>query len=59
MMMRKLCVYLPAFLLILLAASAHAQGGCVNSPENPTLVLGLVGSAAAAVSVTMKKLRRK
>ncbi len=26
--------------------SAHAQGGCLNSPENPTAVLFLVGSAA-------------
>ena len=25
----------------------HAQSGCVDSPENPTAVLALVGSAAA------------
>ena len=25
----------------------HAQSGCVNSPENPTAVLALVGSAGA------------
>lgn len=25
----------------------HAQGGCVNSPENPTALLAVVGSAGA------------
>lgn len=41
---------------LLLAATAvflsvtlplHAQTGCVNSPENPTAILALVGSAGA------------
>jgi len=26
---------------------AHAQTGCTDSPENPTVVLALVGSAGA------------
>jgi len=26
----------------------HAQGGCVDSPEDPTIVLGLLGSAGMA-----------
>ena len=25
----------------------HAQDGCVNSPENPTAILAVVGSAGA------------
>ncbi len=25
----------------------HAQGGCENSPENPTAILAVVGSAGA------------
>jgi len=36
-----------ATLLIVLALAvtvAHAQGGCVDSPENPTAVLGIVGA---------------
>jgi XrtJ-associated TM-motif-TM protein len=43
----------PAFLLLgfaLLLAVAlplHAQGGCDNSPENPTAILAVVGSAGA------------
>ena len=38
-------------LLFFVAAPLHAQGsgggGCVNSPENPTAVLAVVGSAGA------------
>ena len=34
-------------LLLTVTLPLHAQGGCVNSPENPTLVLALVGSAGA------------
>jgi len=32
--------------LLIAPAVAFAQGGCVDSPENPTMVLGLVGLAA-------------
>jgi XrtJ-associated TM-motif-TM protein len=28
----------------------YAQGGCIDSPENPTLVLALVGSAGALLA---------
>jgi hypothetical protein len=33
--------------VLLLPAVAAAQTGCVNSPECPTAVLGVVGAAAA------------
>lgn len=39
-----------AFLFLASAPLLHAQagpGGCINSPENPTAVLALVGSAGA------------
>ena len=26
----------------------HAQGGCVDSPEDPTVVLGILGAAGVA-----------
>lgn len=26
---------------------ARAQGGCINSPESPTVVLAMIGSAGA------------
>lgn len=52
--------------LLLLAVAAvftvalplHAQGGCVNSPENPTLVLGLVGTAGAFFASARARMRR-
>jgi hypothetical protein len=33
--------------VLLVPAVAAAQSGCVNSPECPTAVLGVVGAAAA------------
>lgn len=44
--------------LLALPAIAHAQGGCENSPENPTLVLALIGSAATGVASLRRRLRR-
>ena len=35
--------------MFLIPVLAHAQNGCVNSPECPTAVLGLVGAAGAAL----------
>jgi XrtJ-associated TM-motif-TM protein len=34
-------------LLFSVALPLHAQDGCVNSPENPTAILAVVGSAGA------------
>jgi len=41
MILADLCFSQPSFAVHL--------GGCVNSPENPTLILGLLGGAAAAI----------
>jgi XrtJ-associated TM-motif-TM protein len=46
-MLRKSAVV--AAVLVLVCPLLHAQGGCVNSPENPTAILALVGAAGAAV----------
>ena len=35
--------------ILLIPCIAHAQGGCIDSPECPTAVLGLVGAAGAAL----------
>ena len=37
--------------LFLAPALLYAQGGCVSSPECPTAILGVVGSAGAALYV--------
>jgi XrtJ-associated TM-motif-TM protein len=34
---------------LMAAGIAWAQDGCVDSPENPTVVLGLLGAAAAGL----------
>ena len=47
-MMLKLA--LAALFLITLTATAHAQGGCVDSPEPPTAFLALVGSAGISLA---------
>ena len=36
--------------ILCVAAPLHAQTGCSDSPENPTIVLALVGSAGALFS---------
>jgi XrtJ-associated TM-motif-TM protein len=39
---------LPAAILSLApTASVHAQSGCADSPENPTVVFGLISAAAS------------
>ena len=34
-------------LFCVVSPRAHAQSGCVDSPENPTAVLAVIGSAGA------------
>jgi XrtJ-associated TM-motif-TM protein len=46
--MKKYSLLLAGVAMMLAATvPVYAQGGCVNSPENPTVVLALVGSAGA------------
>jgi XrtJ-associated TM-motif-TM protein len=49
---KKLGYVLPILLLFASATlRVHAQdGGCVDSPENPTAILALVGMAAAGIN---------
>lgn len=35
--------------LLLVPVLLHAQGACVDSPECPTAILGVVGAAGAAL----------
>jgi XrtJ-associated TM-motif-TM protein len=52
---------LAALMLLFATASLHAQGGCFHSPEAPTDVLMLVGSAGMfyGSSVLIKFVRRR
>jgi XrtJ-associated TM-motif-TM protein len=49
-------------LLALFLAAAlplHAQSGCTDSPENPTVVLALVGSAGALLSMARTRFKAR
>ena len=52
-----------AALLLTLSLPLHAQSGgvdgCGNSPENPTVVLALVGSASAFVASARTRIRAR
>ena len=48
-----------AAVLMLATVPVYAQNGCVNSPENPTVILALVGSAGAFLASARTRLRRK
>jgi XrtJ-associated TM-motif-TM protein len=48
-----------AVAVVVVATPAFAQNGCVNSPENSTAVLALVGSAGGALVALRGRLRRK
>ena len=41
------------------APAALAFGGCVDSPENPTLLLALLGGVAAGVPWLRRQLKRR
>jgi XrtJ-associated TM-motif-TM protein len=56
--MKNLFYVVSAVLLLSIAGPLHAQSGCVNSPENPTAILALVGSAGAAFAGLRARLRR-
>jgi XrtJ-associated TM-motif-TM protein len=60
--MKKSALMLLGFVLLLsIAVPLHAEGGCVDSPENPTAILALIGSAGvfcATVRARIKARRR-
>jgi XrtJ-associated TM-motif-TM protein len=46
--MKKTCLVLAGIaLLSSVALPLYGQGGCIDSPENPTAILAVVGSAGA------------
>jgi XrtJ-associated TM-motif-TM protein len=60
-MKKSTFVFLGSALFLSVALPLHAQSGCLTSPENPTAVLALVGSAGAffATARTRIKARRR
>jgi XrtJ-associated TM-motif-TM protein len=58
-MKTKFWALMVAIAVICIPALAHAQTGCTDSPENPTVVLALVGSAGALFSTVRARLRAR
>lgn len=57
--MKKLALLVFAAAVLSVAAPLHAQGGCVNSPENPTAILAVVGSAGAFFASTRRSIKAR
>jgi XrtJ-associated TM-motif-TM protein len=57
--MRYRWAYSILFPMLTITAHAHAQTGCIDSPECPTAVLAGVGLAASAVAKKFLASRRK
>jgi XrtJ-associated TM-motif-TM protein len=58
-MKRSTVVILGCAVLVLMAAPLVAQTGCTDSPENPTVVLALVGGAGALFSAVRDRIRAR
>ncbi len=46
-------------IVLLCVPALHAQGGCIDSPENPTALLALAGMAGAYLSTRIKQNKNK
>lgn len=58
-MKKSSLLFIGSAVLLSVALPLHAQSGCVNSPENPTLVLALVGSAGAFLASARTRLKAR
>ncbi|MDP9050666.1 MAG: PExPT-CTERM protein [Acidobacteriota bacterium] len=58
-MNKKLQVFLWSAAFLLVAVPLQAQSGCTDSPENPTAVLALVGSAGALFSTIRARMKAR
>ena len=56
-MKKSTVVFLGCALFVLIAVPLHAQTGCTDSPENPTVVLALVGGCGAFLSAVRGRMR--
>lgn len=56
-MKRSMAVLAGCVALLLAAGRAYGQSGCTDSPENPTLVLALLGGAGALLSAARSRMR--
>lgn len=58
-MKKSLLLLLWSVVFLSVAIPAHAQTGCTDSPENPTIILALVGSAAGFISTLRSRVKAR
>ena len=58
MNLKKLLFVFGLILLVAWSLPLRAQTGCDDSPEDPTVVLALLGGAGAAVAWAWRRLRQ-
>jgi XrtJ-associated TM-motif-TM protein len=56
-MKKSTLLFLGLALFLFAAHSLHAQNGCENSPENPTAILAVVGSAGAFLASARARIK--
>jgi XrtJ-associated TM-motif-TM protein len=57
--MQKSSLLFIGLALLATALPLHAQGGCVTSPENPTAILALVGTAGAFFTTARARIKAR
>jgi XrtJ-associated TM-motif-TM protein len=57
--MKNVLLLLSLLCALTVAVPARAQGGCDDSPENPTLVLAGLAGGAYAISAVRTRLRAR
>ena len=58
-MKRSALMFLGLALLLSIALPLHAQDGCDHSPENPTAILAVIGSAGAFLSSARARIKAR
>ena len=56
---RMVRLVLLAMAVLAVPVMAHAQTGCTDSPENPTAVLAVVGSAGAFLAAARRRFKAR
>jgi XrtJ-associated TM-motif-TM protein len=56
-MKKSTLMFLGLALLLLVVHPLHAQDGCTDSPENPTAILAVVGSAGAFLASARARIK--
>jgi XrtJ-associated TM-motif-TM protein len=57
--MKKLFLFISFVVVLAAATPLYAQNGCIDSPENPTALLAIMGSAGAFIAAARSRFRRK